>query len=301
MNGVMTTDWSLIRSFLAVVDHGSLTQAAKATGQSQPTLGRHVEALEATLDLVLFTRQTRGLALTEAGQALVPAAREMQAAAARLTMAAEGRSGVMDGTVRITTSVFFAHAWMPEIIAGLRRDAPEVEIELVPSDSSENLLFREADIAVRMYRPTQLDVVTRNLGEIELGIYATRSYIERYGVPKTIGDPGHSVIGYDRSDQILRGMREMGMKVDRHFFAVRCDDQGVYTRLLLAGCGIGFCQVPAAEREPELQRVLEDITLPRLPIWLTAHEAMRGIARQRFVFDRLADGISALISGRQSG
>ncbi len=297
MNNTSLSDWSLIRSFLAVVDHGSLTAAAVATAQSQPTLGRHIEALEKALGVELFTRHSRGLFPTEAALYLIPAARDMQTAAARLALVAEGQSESLAGTVRITTSVFFAHAWMPDILARLRQDAPEIELELVPSDSSENLLFREADIAVRMYRPEQLEIVTRYLGDLETGVFAAQKYIDRFGVPEGFGGPGHTVIGYDRSDVMLRAMREMGLSVDRHFFGVRCDDQALYWRLLRSGCGIGVVQARAAERVPELVRILENLPMPRLPVWLTAHQAMRSVPRQRFVFDRLAQEISALVAG----
>jgi len=295
MNDLLGLDWSLVRSFLAVAETGSLSAAARALGSSQPTLGRHVAALEAALGVALFERRRRGLVPTEAARALMPEAAAMRRAAGRLALAAAGRDTRLAGTVRITTSVAVAHHLMPAIVAGLRRDAPEIEIELVASDTSENLLFREADIAVRMYRPAQLDVVTRHLGEFELGLFAARGYIARAGMPEgPAGLDGHVMVGFDRSDLIREGVRALGLDPPKGFFAVRCDDQGVCWELLRAGCGIGVAHAAVARAEPGLVRVLPELALPRLPVWLTAPLALRTSPRIRFVFDRLAAALEAL-------
>ena len=153
--------WTLIQSFLAVAETGSLSAAAKKMGQSQPTLGRHIKAAEAALRTKLFDRVSTGLRLTEAGNMLLEPARDMFSASARFASIAAGRDMTLSGTVRITASVVVSHYLLPEVLAELRLAEPDIEIELVPSDTPENLLYREADIAIRMYRPTQLDIVTR--------------------------------------------------------------------------------------------------------------------------------------------
>ncbi|MFN4192804.1 MAG: LysR substrate-binding domain-containing protein, partial [Tabrizicola sp.] len=198
-------DWSLIRSFLAVAEAGSLSAAARTTGTSQPTLGRHIHAIEAALEVPLFTRTALGLTLTEAGEALLPAARAMQAAAAELALTARGRAEGLAGTVRITASRVVSHSILPPILARLRAEEPGIQIDLVPSDTTENLLFGEADIALRMYRPTQPDLVARQIGALPLGLYAARSYLDRRGRPASTDDlMGHDFIGQDRMDQIIR-------------------------------------------------------------------------------------------------
>ena len=158
-------DWTLTRSFLAVAETGSLSAAARRLGLSQPTLGRHIAEMEARTGLSLFARQPRGLAPTEAALTLLPHARAMAEAAAHLSLAAAGRDPALTGTVRLTASRIFAHHLLPPVLADLRRAEPGIEIELVPSDISENLLYRQADIALRMYRPTQPDLVARHLGD----------------------------------------------------------------------------------------------------------------------------------------
>ncbi len=286
-------DWSLVQTLLAVAETGSLSEAARQLGISQPTAGRQVRQAEEALEVTLFHRQPRGLALTETGHALMPHARRMAEAFHGLSLAAAGRSDRLSGPVRVTASVFTAHHFLPDILARLRADEPEISIDLVPTDESENLLYREADIAVRMYRSEQLDIVTRHIGELELGIYAATRYLDRAGRPETLADLLQmDLVGYDRSDLILRGMREMGLDAQRDWFATRCDHQGVYWELLRSGCGIGFAQAWIGERTAGMERLLPDLPMPTLPLWLAAHEAVRTTPRIRRVWDALADGLA---------
>ena len=216
----------------------------------------------------------------------------MRHAAGKMALNAAGRAKHVSGVVRITASVAVSYYLLPPILADIRIHHPDIELELVPSDASENLLFREADIALRMYRPTQLDVVIKHLGDIALGLYGAKTYLERAGVPKNIPDLfNHALVGYDRSELIIRGMRERGMEVDRHAFGTRCDNHAVYWEMVRAGCGLGFGQVPVGECDPLVQRVMPELPIPCLPIWLTAHEAMRQTPRLRRVWDMLAEGL----------
>ncbi len=283
----------MVQSFCAVAESGSLSAAARRTGQSQPTVGRHVKALEAALGVELFRRVPRGLDLTAAGLEIFAHARDMQQAAARLRLAAEGRGEDLSGTVRITASVIMSHFTLPPIIARMRRDWPQIAIELVPSDTAENLIFREADIAVRMYRPTQPDVIARQIGERAIGLYAARSYLDRVGRPDSLEALMElDFVGYDRNDLIIRAMAEMGVEVTRDFFPVRCDDQAVHWNLVRAGCGIGGMQVAIAEADPLVERVMPDVDLPTLPVWLVAPQALRTNARIRTIWDALASALA---------
>jgi DNA-binding transcriptional LysR family regulator len=287
------TDWTLAQSFAAVARHGSLSAAARALNQSQPTLGRHINALEGDLGVALFRRVPKGLELTEAGAELLPHANAMADAAARMRMAAEGRATNLAGTVRITASVIMSHFILPDLIAELRRDFPQIEIELVPSDASENLLFREADIAVRMYRPEQLDIVTRLVGERKLGLYAATSYLAARGAPESFDALlEHDIIGFDRGDLDIRMLRQMGINVDRSFFRLRCDDQAAHWHLVCAGCGIGGMQCAIGDAEPKVERVMPSLALPTLPLWLAAPQALSRTPRMRIVWDFLAEGLA---------
>lgn len=296
-NRLADLDWSLIQSFLAVAETGSLSAAARQLGTSQPTLGRHIKTLEERLKAELFQRHARGVELTGLGQEMMPHARRMAEAMGALSLTAAGAQTRLEGDVRIATSVFMAHHVMPDIIADIRRAEPDIRIDLVPSDSSENLLFREADIALRMYRPTQLDMVTRHLGDIRLGLFAARSYLERKGVPRHIRElDQHDMVGYDANDDILREMRANGLAAQRDWFAVRCDNQSAYWQLVRAGCGLGFCQAQIARADPDIVEISLPLPLPVLELWLTAHEALRHTPRIARVWDLLETRLRPFVS-----
>lgn len=285
-------DWSHVRAFLAVAETGSLSAAARALGQSQPTLGRHIKAAEAALGAKLFVREPGGLRLTEIGSTLLGPAREMAEASARFETLAAGRDMGLSGTVRITASVVVSHYLLPGIIAELRRAEPDIEVELVPSDTTENLIFREADIALRMFRPTQLDIVTRKIGDSRMALYASAELLSRFGQPANLEDLRRlPFVGFDRSDMILRLARDWGLDVDRHFFGVRCDDQTAYWKLVCAGCGVGGMQTVIGDAEQRVRRLDFQPGLPPLPVWLAAHEAMHKIPRVKRVWDFLADAL----------
>ncbi|MGB7319131.1 MAG: LysR family transcriptional regulator [Planktotalea sp.] len=292
-NSFAHLDWSLIRAFLAVAETGSLSGAARSLSQSQPTLGRQIKVLEDQLGLRLFERQARGLSLSAKGEGLLEPARAMRDAFGQLGLRAAGQDERMHGTVRITASEVMAQRILPQVISRIRQEEPNIQIELVSSNQSENLLFREADIAVRMYRSTQLDVITKQIGVAAMGIYAARSYLSQCSVPTSLEDLlDHPIVGYDRDDRIIQGMRALGWPVTRDFFAVRCDDENTYWELVRAGCGIGFTQQSFANSDPMVQRILPEFELPTLPIWLAAPEAMRATPRIKRVWEMLEEGIT---------
>ncbi len=290
-------DWSLVQAFLAVADTGSLSAAARSLNASQPTLGRQIRTMEEQLGADLFRRQPRGLELTETGAALIAPARAMQEAVRQIELTAAGQQAKLEGTVRITASVATSINSLPPIIAAIRAAEPDIAIELVPSDDTQNLLWREADIAVRMFRPTQLDLVTQHLGDIELAVFAAKSYIARRGTPRTADEVmTHDFVGFDRNGGIVEGFRAAGFPVDRAWFKVRCDDNQTYWHLVRAGCGIGFAQASLGRADPDMVEIDLGFPLPVLPVWLTAHQAMRHTPRIRRVWDMLATGLRPLVS-----
>ena len=292
-------DWTLIRSLLAVVDHGSLTAAARATGQSQPTLGRHVAVAEAALGLSLFARVPRGLIPTEAMQALIPAAHAMREAARALSLAAAGRALALEGPVRLTASRITSAHILPPILARLRAEEPGIEIDLVPTDTVENLLAREADIALRMVRPSQPDLVARHLGDMEMALYSAPGLLDRHGTPATVDALLQlPFVGFDRSDTILRLMASLGVPRTREDFPVRCDDQLVYWMLVRAGLGIGGMPRLIGDADPAVQRLDGLVALPPLPLWIVAAPSLRRTPRVARVWDFLCAALSPLTRGQ---
>jgi len=290
-------DWSLIRAVLAVADTGPLSAAARVLGQAQPTVGRQIARAEDSLGRRLFDRHRRGLTPTPFAQSLLPAARAMQDAARGMALAAAGEPVGAGGRVRITASRMVSAFLLPPIMARIRADMPDITLDLVASDTTENLLFHEADIAIRMYRPAQLDMVTRHLGDVELGFYATPEYLARHGEPATVSDLiSHDLIGFDRDDQLVRGFRDAGVEIEAESFAIRTDDQIAYWSLVRAGAGIGVGQLAVARAEPGLRRVIRDQPLPKLEVWLTAHQKLRQVPRVARVWRALADRLRPALS-----
>ena len=285
-------DWDHISLFVAVADTGSLSSAARATGISQPTIGRAISALEEELDINLFTRHPKGLAVTEQGSELLSHAKDMAEAAARFSLAASGRSDELAGVVRITASRIVASYVLPPILAQLKRQEPRIEIELVATDTVENLLYRDADIAIRMVRPVQQDLIAKQVGEMPMGVYASHAYLAERPAPVSVDDlPLHSIIGYDKSTLILDSAATLGMEVSRDFFQYRCDDQIAYWQMVVAGLGIGFTARPVADGDDRVVRILHDLNIAPLPLWLTSHSAVKHNRRIRFVFNFLGDAL----------
>jgi len=285
-------DWTLLRSFLAVVEGGSLSTAARSIGATQPTLSRHIRELETALGVILFTRSAQGLDPTNAALGLVEDARAMGAAAEALNLKAQGRSQLLFGTVRITASVIVANLMLPPIIAALRQAEPSIQIEIVASDTNQNLLRRDADVAIRMAEPTQNALIARKLGDTLIGLFGTRAYFDRRGRISSKEDlRHHDLIGLDRSDFLIRGFGAHGIALTREEFALRTDDGMLTWNLLLAGAGVGIAQVILANRHPELEQVDSGIKLGALPVWMVMSEEVRSNARIR----RVADFLSAAL------
>jgi DNA-binding transcriptional LysR family regulator len=291
-------DWALVQAFLAVAEQGSLSAAARAIGASQPTLGRQIKTIEEQLGTELFQRHEKGLSLTDAGAALLGPARAMREAAYTIELRAASNAVELEGTVRIAASVAVAQHHLPAIIANIRLKEPQIALEVAPSDESSRLHYREADIAIRMYRPTQLDLVTQFLGELELGAFAAKSYVARRGLPQEPSELlSHDIVGMDKSTQIIDGFRQAGFPVSRDWFSVRCDEQATHWALVRAGCGIGFGQRSVGLQDPDLLEIPLDLGLPKLPLWLTAHAAIRHSPRVGRVWELLAEGLREVVVG----
>ena len=294
-------DWALWRSFSAVVANGSLSAAARELGISQPTVGRHIETLEADLGLVLFERSLSGLKPNTTALRIYEPVAQAQASLAEAAIMAEGAQDDFGGTVRITASVVISNYVLPRLLLPIRERYPRIAIETVPSDSAENLLLREADIAIRMFRPTQLELVTRHLGDLPIVPAAHQDYLARRGVPATIPDLfSHDMIGLDRSDLIITHARGLGLPLTRDNFVLRSDDQTHMWELIKAGLGIGFAQASLVQATPGMVALPLDLAIPPLEVWLTTHRELFTSHRIRAIYDALAEGLVTYISGQHS-
>jgi DNA-binding transcriptional LysR family regulator len=287
-------DWALARSFVAVLDAGSLMGAARRLGMHQPTLSRHVAELETQLGVPLFERTGRGVTPTAMALAITEAARRMAEGADDLARAVSQARSATSGTVRISASDVAATWLMPELLAQLAEAEPSIQVELVASNQLSNLLRREADIAVRMVRPVQASLVARKLGDMPIVAAAHERYLAHAGTPRRPNDLlRHRLIGFDRDDSILRGFAATGTPLAREHFALRTDDQVAYGRLVAAGAGIGFVARYTLAHWPGVRSLLPMLQIPPLPCWLAVHREIRGSRAVRSVYDFLARAIPA--------
>jgi DNA-binding transcriptional LysR family regulator len=288
-------DWALVQSFLRVARAGSLSAAARAHGVSQPTLGRHIRALESALGQPVLARHAQGQVPTALGEVLLDQAQAMEAAAARIALAAAGASARLEGVVRITAARLVALHHLPPILARLRAEEPGIRIELVASDAPENLMFRAADIALRMFRPEAGDLVARQVAALPLALYAAKAYLDGAGRPDTPEAlMALDFVGFDRSDLMIRAMAANGFAVTRDFFPVRCEDQLVHWALVRAGCGVGGMHRAVGDGEPLVARIADFVALPALPVWLVMPEALRRVPRVARVAAALAEGMGRI-------
>lgn len=289
-------DWSLVRSFLAVLEKGSLLAASRDLQLSQPTIGRHVAELESQLGLVLFDRNGRGLLPTEAAYHLAESARIMQSGADQLARNVMGADLGASGTVRITASQPVSCYVLPPLLAKMRLSLPDVQVELVASNEVSNLLRREADIAVRMVQPQQASIIARRVGKVTLRACAHQDYLRRRGVPRQPSDLlAHDLIGGDRNDDTLKGFAAQGLVVGREQFAFRADDLIVVWQAVRAGLGVGFVSEHLIRSDPAVIPVLPKLKIEPLPVWLAVHKEIRTSKRIRAVYDFLADALPRAI------
>lgn len=286
--------WELYRSFLGVLKEGSLSGAARQLGITQPTVGRHIAALETALGVVLFTRSPSGLLPTTVAHTLRAHAETMARTAAALERAASSQGDEVRGVVRVSASEVVAVEVLPPIITQLRREHPHLKVELVLTNRLSDLLQLEADIAVRMVRPSQEQLLARRIGLIEVGLHARDDYLQQHGIPQHMHDlAGHSVIGFDQATAFIRSLAIKGF--ERNAFAISSDSDLAQLAMIRAGAGIGGCQVQLAQRDPRLRRVLPDGFAFKMDTWVSMHEDLRNSPRCRVTFDALVAGLQRYV------
>jgi DNA-binding transcriptional LysR family regulator len=286
--------WDLYRSLLAVLRSGSLSGAARDLELTQPTVGRHVAELETALGQPLFVRSQAGLSPAPAALHLRPHAEAMEAAAAALLREASGALGEPEGVVRLTASEIIGVEVLPPMLTAFREKHPKITIELVLSNLNQDLLRRDADIAVRMARPTQSALLARRLGGVPVGLYAHRNYLARHGMPRNLDElRQHAIVGFDSDASAIRSFRQTGLPITRALFAFRSDNDHAQLAALRSGFGISGCQKRIAARDPDLVAVLPEAFRFELEMWLVMHEDLRASRRVRLLYDHLADALIA--------
>jgi DNA-binding transcriptional LysR family regulator len=286
-------DWNRARAFLVTAEEGSLSAAARALGMTQPTLGRQVTALETELGVALFERGGRGLELTPSGLDLLEHVRAMGDAASRFSLTASGQSTSIEGSICITATEVMAAFVLPPILGRLRQLEPGIEIELIASNSTSDLKRREADIAVRAFRPTQSDLIARKVCDTNMHPYAARSYLRRLGNPRSPKDLGGAdFLGIDKTNLLVDVLNERGFTLTLRNFPVITENHLVQWELVKQGLGIGFMTEDVGDAEPLVERALPRLDPFPVEVWLVAHRELKTSRRVRMVFDFLVSELS---------
>lgn len=287
-------DWNRARAFLVTAEEGSLSAAARALGMAQPTLGRQVDALERELGVILFERVGRGLTLTPGGLDLLDHVRAMGEAANRMSLASVGQSQSVEGKVVIAASDIYAAFLLPPILAKLRKAQPGIEIEIVVSTKASDLLRREADIAIRNFRPSEPDLMARKIRDVPARLYAAPAYLDSLNNPKRPYDMRKAdFISIDGSGMFLKGLNAMGFNLTERNFPILTENYLVMWELVKHGLGIGILDGSIGDAEPKVTRVLPDLAPLMFPIWLVAHRELNTSRRIRLVFDLLANELAS--------
>ncbi|SHO59165.1 LysR family transcriptional regulator [Vibrio quintilis] len=289
-------DWNLLKSFVFVIREGSLSAAARALRSTQPTIGRHIETLEDELGIALFTRSREGLKPTEEALNLFPEAQAMAGSYQALIRKISGENQSHTGTVRLAVSEIVGIEILPPLLKKFHLQHPQIKVELSISNQSENLLKREADLAIRMSQPKQDALIAKYIGISPVGLYGHKDYLKQYGTPKHMNElKTHKTIGPDEDYAFLELLKSSQLNISRNDLFFRVDNQIAQLQLLRQGLGIGAMQIQLAKKEPDLSRVLErDIEIP-MPVYLIMHEDLRTTQRVRVLFNFLVNEMSHFV------
>jgi len=285
----ITFDWNRARAFLVTAEEGSLAAAARAMGMNQPTLGRQVAALEEEIGFDLFTRRGRGLELTPNGVKLLEHVRLMGDAANQFSLSATGKSDVIEGEVSITASELLSTFMLSPMIKTLREVEPGIEIEINSTNDERDLNRREADIAIRNFRPTQPELIAKRLCSIRGHLYAAKSYLKQLGNPRSIADLNKAnFIDTEKPGRLLALLNSQGFNLTKENFPVISNSHIVQWELVKQGVAISATVEEIGDKEPLVERVaISDVPLITMDLWLVTHNELRTNRRIRRVFDFL--------------
>lgn len=262
---------------------------------AQPTLGRQVEGLEQELGTLLFERLGKRLVLTEAGMSLLEHVRVMGDAASRVSLAASGHAQSLEGSITITASDMFAAHVLPPIVARLRREEPGIDVEIVAANAPSDLRRREADIAIRNFRPVEADLVAKKVRDMAGYLYAASTYLDALGRPTTPADFATAdFIGFNRGEAMTDLLVRLGFPITAKNLRIVSENQIVQWAMVKVGLGIGVNAAVIGDAEPGVERIFPALEPVMFPVWLVSHRELHTSRRVRRVFDLLAEELARL-------
>ncbi len=284
-------DWNHVRAFLASARAGSLSRAARTLHTTQPTLSRQVAALEAALGVTLFERVGKGVQLTLAGEKLLQHAEQMEAQATAFALSASGESVAMQGRVTLSASEIDAMFRLPAVIALLQQLEPGIEIDVVVTNAASDLKRREADIALRSFRPSEPDLIARKLFDEPCWFFGRRTYLDRLA-GRTDDElfTQIRIIGFDDNTPLFEMVNRAGWRIGPANIACTSHSHILHWHLVKAGIGLSIFPEAIGRQDPDLAIALPGLGAPvTVPLWLVCHRELRTNPRVRRVFEVLGE------------
>ena len=288
-------DWDDLRFFLSIARHGSLTAASTELRVAQSTVGRRLASLEAGLGVRLLHRTPDGYVLTLAGESVRAQAERAEAEIIGVLRSVGGHDTRLEGLVRVTCTETFAVYVLASCFAGLQAKHPGILVELFPSARSLSLSMREADIAVRLRSSDQHELVVRRLGRIAFGLYASPTYLERYGEPDfEAGCPGHRLmtqLGDGEQDAQTSWVTELAPRAG---LGLQTSSHEALLSTARSGGGLAYLARFRADMEQGLSRLKTPSVAPTTDIWLVVHKDSRNTPRVRATLTAITKCVRAL-------
>ena len=288
-------DWADMRLFLAVLDHGSLVGASEALGLTQPTIGRRLAAMEERFGTPLFVRAGRRMQLTDAGAGILESARRMEREMLAIELSLEAHSTDLCGEVSISATEGTGTEWLTPVLHDFHQLYPQIVIKVQIESRAVDLLHREADLALRLGRPTQPSLIARHLVDVGFGLYASPRYLEQRGTPATLEElRDHDMVGLYLTQGRL--VLERAFPTEERLpgnYVYLSNSPTAQLAAVAAGFGIGVISRRWASMRGGLVPVIPDYTAARLELWLVSHEELRYSARIRAVSDFIAERLEA--------
>ena len=281
---------STLEVFVAVAERGSFSKAADDLNLSNSAVSKQVAALEEELGVTLFERAGRAMSLTEAGRGLLEHVRDMAEAATRISLSASGQSQTVEGKVVITATGNVATRQLPPIIKHINAVAPNIQIDILPSNEDQDLTRREADISIRHARPEQPDLIAKLLFETSAHLYASEDYLQRFGPIEKMSDlETATFIGLDRTPEMIEAMKEFGLNLNRDQFQFNSPSGHVLYELVHQGLGGSMLTKDIVSYSPSIEPILPEQFFIPIPVWLVTHRELHTSKRIRVVYDILAE------------
>jgi len=290
-------DWDKLRTFHIVAEVGSLTHAGDSLGLSQSAVSRQISNLEQSLEVKLFHRHARGLVLTEEGELLASTAKEIFGKLSMIEARLGDSKSTPSGSMRITAPKFFGSTWMAPRLADIRTHYPKLQLSLIMDDRILNLTMREADAAIRLYKPDQQDLEYKSLGHIQFSVYGSQDYFKKHGTPKTLEElQNHTILGflpnvpapYENPNWLIR---HADIQMEHNPNVILMNSLNAIYQSVQNHAGLAVLPNYLMQNTPSLQSCLDEHTPPEVEMFYVYSKDRKNSKRIKIIENFLADSI----------